>query len=484
MFKKLLSGVLCLSMLCSLCLPVAAAEITTPSSGETTVTYGMDESFLVVIPGDFNIRRDVESVYILAQNVMLGANKILEVSISGDDYINGWELIDISETSNRISYAIGTTVGSNNIMNGSVVLSVNAGEAYNSIVSENLFFTILDNLTRSGIYRDTLTFTVNILSNVLEGSGQTYHSLAPSSLTFRSLEPIGEFERVEIDGEILDDSSYILTEGSTIVTLPVSYLETLEAGNYEINIVSKNRAVKGRFGVVIPVENKDGFYYNQPYVANLPAFGGETAFFVRTDGTYDIITVGKIPNTGTYTIEGNKISATHPLLGEINCIISGDGMEIYCEEIQATFKLGSETFAADDEYIYVYNDATNGYGVTVIDNEKYSYDNIRSEINGIPIVEINKSGFAGNRNLDVFPNLPDNIRYIDAYAFESCIGLKQINIPKSVISIGDCAFALCNNLETIYYEGTIEEWENIVLGNDWANMTSLSQIICSDGIIQ
>lgn len=50
-------------------------------------------------------------------------------------------------------------------------------------------------------------------------------------------------------------------------------------------------------------------------------------------------------------------------------------------------------------------------------------------------------------------------------AFERCNNLASIYIPRSVTSIDDDAFYDCKGLETVYYEGTKEEWENIEIGS-------------------
>ena len=47
---------------------------------------------------------------------------------------------------------------------------------------------------------------------------------------------------------------------------------------------------------------------------------------------------------------------------------------------------------------------------------------------------------------------------IGTYAFENCSSLTSITIPSSVTSIGYDVFSGCNALNTVYYEGTEEQW--------------------------
>ena len=162
--KKYVSMVLSIAMMLTLVLPVNAETINTTDSQDVLVTYGVSQGFLVTIPTDFDISTQSKSAIaeVSATNVMIGANSILEVSVSGHDYTTKWELIDETESSNKLTYTIGSTAGGTDIVNNSVVLSVNPGEAYNSTKTEIIHFTVVDDLTKSGTYKDVLTFNVEI----------------------------------------------------------------------------------------------------------------------------------------------------------------------------------------------------------------------------------------------------------------------------------------------------------------------------------
>ena len=64
--------------------------------------------------------------------------------------------------------------------------------------------------------------------------------------------------------------------------------------------------------------------------------------------------------------------------------------------------------------------------------------------------------------------LPNSITRIDNRVFGYCSKLSDITIPKSVISIGEEAFYDCSKLTNIYYNGTEEQWNSIILesGNE------------------
>ena len=60
-------------------------------------------------------------------------------------------------------------------------------------------------------------------------------------------------------------------------------------------------------------------------------------------------------------------------------------------------------------------------------------------------------------------SIPTGILSISSRTFYLCISLKSIVIPSSVTSIGEDAFISCNELQTVYYGGTQQQWENIVI---------------------
>ena len=161
--KKTLSMALALTLALSLAVPAFATDITVDGGvGETVVTYGTSQGFTVTIPADFTIDSATQkaSADVEAENVLIPYGKTLNVRISGDDYVDSWELIDTAEASNQLTYNIGTTEGGNDIVNNSVVLSVAAGNT--SGATETLYFEVIDTLTKAGTYTDTLTFTVSV----------------------------------------------------------------------------------------------------------------------------------------------------------------------------------------------------------------------------------------------------------------------------------------------------------------------------------
>lgn len=63
----------------------------------------------------------------------------------------------------------------------------------------------------------------------------------------------------------------------------------------------------------------------------------------------------------------------------------------------------------------------------------------------------------GERNYSLYSN-----RY-SSYSFRYCSGLESVTIGKGVELIEYGAFNWCNSLTDVYYEGSEEEWQNIVI---------------------
>ena len=54
--------------------------------------------------------------------------------------------------------------------------------------------------------------------------------------------------------------------------------------------------------------------------------------------------------------------------------------------------------------------------------------------------------------------LPDGLKHIQNNAFDDCYRLTKVTIPNSVEFISDCAFNGCISLKRIYFEGTMDRW--------------------------
>lgn len=320
---------------------------------------------------------------------------------------------------------------------------------------------------------------VSAESPILEGDGQTFHRMAPSALSFRSTAPMDEFQEVKINGETVDSSNYTLTEGSTIVTLSIDYLQTLDLNSYEISVVSDSGTPSGEFSVITSEQSEHGPYYNQPYYASGEIGEGMNTmeinhcFVLHEDGTASYVDLysksvhatSVVYENDAYTIKLNGASFTGTF--------SPDGTTFIVTEVHIPgggwapdftgdcmdFVLNKNVAVSDDEYYYLY-DNDGSYHIKPIDNTKSSYTITKSNILNTPVNGIAESAFSGNTNITSLTITSTSIKKIDAYALSSC-----------------------SNLNTINFNGSIADWNNIELGVYWNNGCKEITVNCTDGVV-
>lgn len=84
---------------------------------------------------------------------------------------------------------------------------------------------------------------------IIDGKGQTMVVDAAKDLSFRSSAPIEFFQKVLVDDREVAAENYVLTEGSTIVTLKASFLNTLGVGEHKLSVVSATGTAETTFTV-------------------------------------------------------------------------------------------------------------------------------------------------------------------------------------------------------------------------------------------
>lgn len=459
-------------------------------------TYAIDESELAPA---------IDELQTHLSTVINGSGAVINV---GDiDYnIDATKLS--TATSDFVAY-LGTIsgTGSKVIIDG-VEYSIDSTKVQ-SAISE--FQTTLDNMGE--------------IEERLEGDGSEYFTLAPTALSFRATAPLDTLQEIQINGQTVDPANYTLTEGSTIVTFPIDYLKTLESGNYEVGVVSEGQSARGEFAVVAPELNEYSFYYNQPYGAYVEMLGSYMAFFLRENGTVDMIDMNvELPETCTYSIDSNNITIYTPI-GNFTGIISNEGL--YCNEVATMFVLGNHLIVADEDYLYRYFEEQGGYVATAINKTKVSYKPIQTGINGYDTVALDDYACEYNPNLIRAPYIPNSVKNIGKMAFRGCSALRSVTIPGSVARIDDEAFLHCNSLvditlfdgigaigdttfcgceklttitipasitnidsyafygcirlNQIIFKGTIAQWNAITFGDNWHLDVPATYVQCSDG---
>ena len=374
----------------------------------------------------------------------------------------------------------------------------------------------------------------------LEGSGQEYYTMAPSVLSFRSTAPLDEFQGVQVNGQIVDPSSYELEEGSTIVKLSADYLKTLNTGTHEISVLSNSQIAIGDFTVKAPGLGANGFYYNQPYHFSTADHEFVWSDYGKTDGTYFFLI--KEDNTWLCGVNGSMYDTYIDYSAEtdrysfeiMECLITGhfasDGMTFICDTFTVPhsfpmfepailegiqFKLDKAYMVADEEYLYAFDSTTGSWSMGyLLDNAKKSYGPIKANINGVPVTAIGYLGgfitdaFYGATIIETpsFPdsisdlrgftrckslitvNLPVNLQRLDNSAFYECTALETIELPESLKTIGAEAFKDCKKLNNIIFNGTVAQWHKVSKYTqasasylNWNSGAPAAYVQCSDG---
>ena len=85
---------------------------------------------------------------------------------------------------------------------------------------------------------------------IIEGANGKWQKGSESGLSFASNAAFADFLKVQVDEKDLDASNYAVKEGSTVVTLNASCLETLPVGKHTLAIVSDTGTAETEFTVV------------------------------------------------------------------------------------------------------------------------------------------------------------------------------------------------------------------------------------------
>lgn len=63
--------------------------------------------------------------------------------------------------------------------------------------------------------------------------------------------------------------------------------------------------------------------------------------------------------------------------------------------------------------------------------------------------------------------LPASLKTIEVVAFSGCRNLSEIKLPTSFPTIDISVFDDCSSLETVFYDGSLKQWNDITAGNDF-----------------
>mgnify|MGYP000275977137 CR=1 FL=1 len=143
---------------------------------------------------------------------------------------------------------------------------------------------------------------------IIDGANGKHTIGKDGTLTFRSNAPFSEFVAVLVDGVIVDPSNYDVSEGSTIVRLKQSFLDTLSKGSHTIAIQSIGGTAATNFSVAETSATTPTPSTPIAGITNVQPNGGTQA----------------APNTNNQAAPKTTVNAKAPVTGEaspVSCVV-------------------------------------------------------------------------------------------------------------------------------------------------------------------
>ncbi len=196
--------------------------------------------------------------------------------------------------------------------------------------------------------------------------------------------------------------------------------------------------------------------------------GGTSYLFVDC---YDLETVklpANIERIGDYCFMGCRSLKSFTIPSSVTQI--GEMAFSWCYALETlTVEEGNQTFIAKDGCVI--NPSTKTL-VAITAN---------AEIPSDGSVEVLAYGvFSGHQQADVI--IPEGVKEIGTRAFQGNCNLRSVSIPHSVQEIKNNVFMDCWPMETIFYNGTVAEWKQLMQDYSWMTWRELV-IKCTDGDI-
>lgn len=149
---------------------------------------------------------------------------------------NGW--VNIAGA-NAVSYTTSTVDKSCNGFKYKCVVSNSAG----NVESNSAILTVQD--AGGSDNPDTPNNTYQII----DGANSRWTHDSDGNITIRGNGDFSKFTGVKVDKDLIDKSNYTAKEGSTIITLKASYLNTLSAGIHTVEILWKDGSASTTFTI-------------------------------------------------------------------------------------------------------------------------------------------------------------------------------------------------------------------------------------------
>ena len=154
---------------------------------------------------------------------------------------------------NAILTAINVGNKKSDVFKGFHMQYTGAALDYNSTSDGIIYETRFDYYTRC-TYEFTFKYAEDVQERreyqVIEGANQEYTINKNNELTFKVDADYNLFAKVYIDENLVDESNYKVTEGSTIITLNKEYVNTLNNGKHTLKVEFNDGEANTKFSVL------------------------------------------------------------------------------------------------------------------------------------------------------------------------------------------------------------------------------------------
>lgn len=159
---------------------------------------------------------------------------------------------------------------------------------------------------------------------IINGADSDWIQGSSEGLTIRGDGDFYKFTEVKVDGELLDPSNYTAKEGSTIITLQASYLNTLAAGKHTVEILWTDGSVSTAFTINADTSNNGDNNQNNNNSNNNNSNNSNNN---NSDSNSSISSADKTPSDADKKEDVPKTGDNTPIVGMFVMVaISGIGL--------------------------------------------------------------------------------------------------------------------------------------------------------------
>lgn len=422
--KKILSVLLTAVLMCTVAMPVLAADT-------TEIGYTTEASFTASIPAFVRAaepgQQDVNAYTITATDVVIPDNSTLSATVEYSGVLrekNGVE----------IPYTLYTADGA--ITSGDTILQKEAGEPSDTV--EVSFGAAIDEKARyAGAYTDTATFTFAVNEKVY-----TAEEIEADEHLFA----IGYLRPEYVVAEFNDDFSevVIFANGED------------SNGAMKLTFTSNSSPMSQHKDTLRSAVIKDG-------VTNI----GTHAFW-ECSSLESVSIANSVHEIGAFAFYETGLS------------------NVFIPE-SVTHVATNAFYSCDSLCDFLVDDNNSAYcdvdGVLFSKDQKtlYTYPSGRSGTYDVPagVEMIGGCAFQECSNMTSVL-LPDSVTTIAGSAFNGCTSLQEINIPAAVTFLGENAFSSCESLESVSIPSGVTK----ISKNCFSNCSSLQSVQLPDGLTE